>query len=365
MKIIFDHKIFFLQKYGGISSYYINLIENLNKINKENYIVSPLHKNIYLKNKDFKFNCGYYVKYIPSKINFFINKYNTFRTNLALKKIKPDIIHETYYEENNSYKKFKGVRFCTVFDMITEKFPKLCFNSKKNSLIKKKTIERSDHIFCISETTKKDLIEIFNVDKKKITVTLLASTIPNEKTINKNKFFSDCILYVGSRQGYKNFDGLLAAFNISSFLKKNFRIIAFGGEPPSLNEIKNLKKYNMLKNVIFLNDKDFNLNFLYQNVRAFVFPSIYEGFGLPLLEAMSLNCPIISSNGGSLKEVGGDGLIYFDPRNINNMSKSLEDCLASDELINKQILYGKIRLQNFSWKKCAELTLEMYNKMIN
>ena len=95
--------------------------------------------------------------------------------------------------------------------------------------LKKKTILRSDHIFCISETTKNDLIELFKVPEKKITTTLLASTLDSKTDYNENKKFEDCLLFVGSRFGYKNFEAFLKAFSISNKLKNNFRIICFGG----------------------------------------------------------------------------------------------------------------------------------------
>ena len=105
-------------------------------------------------------------------------------------KIKPNIIHETYYSEKDYYKNIKTKKVCTVFDMINEKFPNYFKDSERVTYIKRKTIDRSDHVFCISETTKKDLIDFFNVDEKKITVTLLANTIKkNNNFVNKDLLF--------------------------------------------------------------------------------------------------------------------------------------------------------------------------------
>ncbi len=261
-------------------------------------------------------------------------------------------------------KKFKNNKtVCTVYDLINEKFPNYFSNSLEITKIKEETFKRANHIICISENTKKDLIQFFNINEKKITVTLLATDY--KKSLNLQKKLQNKLLFVGSRRGYKNFEGLIKAFSISKFLKNNFQIIAYGGEKFNIDDKKILEKYNLNnKNVTFLNDKNVDVDFLYSNVAAFIFPSLYEGFGLPVLEAMKCGCPVILSNGGSLKEVGGESLDYFDPQNTESIKDNIENMLFSEDLQKKTIEYGFSRSDSFSWEKCAKETLEVYKRQL-
>ena len=366
MKIAFDYKIFYQQGYGGISNYFINLFDNLNKFNKDNSIISPIHKNCYLKLSNNNRIHGKFFKYLPSKLNSITENLNHFITSKYIRHNQINILHETYYSEKDYNKSPRLKKFCTVFDLISEKFPSYFNKPKQISFIKKKTIERCDHIFCISNTTKKDLMEIFNVPEDKISITLLASPIKkNYQQNNFNKKFDDCLLFVGSRKGYKNFRKFIEAFSLSRYLTKNFRIIAFGGENIEKEEMNYIKKYKMEKKIHFYNEKNYSLEFLYRNVRAFVNPSLYEGFGITTLEAMSSGCPVLSSSGGSLKEIGADCCTYFDPNDLNSISNKIEELLCSDELIKKNIQKGFKRVDLFSWENCAKKTFEAYKLYSN
>ena len=363
MKIYFDYKIFHLQKYGGISNYFLKLYEEIYKLNPEIRYICPIYKNVLLNKTKNKKISGMQFKYLPSQLNLIFEKYNQVLSNKLISSNNKNIIHETYYSKYDDYKNFKGKRFCTVFDMINEKFPKYFKNNKWITEIKKRTILRSDHIFCISETTKNDLINYFNISEKKITTTLLASTINKNIKLYEKKKFENCFLFVGSRSGYKNFDRLLKAFSISKNLRKNYKIIFFGGEILSSRELNLIKELRMNDGVLFYNDNHYDLLYLYQNVKCLIFPSLYEGFGLPILEAMSVGCPVLSSDGGSLREVGGDSCIYFDPMDIEQIKDVCENFVNSEKLIPQFILKGYTRSKKFSWQKCASLTFEKYNNL--
>lgn len=364
MKILFDYEIFYQQKVGGISSYFIHLANELTNNGMHIKFSCPLHKNVYLDQVPNKYKYGFNIKKFPESFKFLIENINFFFTQKMIKNYKPEIVHQTYYSSQNKKKNVKLV--CTVYDMINEKFPNFFYNSNVITQIKKKTIFNADHVFCISQRTKQDLMEIFNIKEKKISVTLLASTIT--KNINKNPNFiatGNNLLFVGSRYGYKNFEGFIKAFSSSKFLTNNFKIIAFGGERYSKIDFDILKKNNIKKeSIIFLNDRDCNLVDLYKSVSALIYPSLYEGFGLPILEAMGLGCPVISSNGGSLPEVGGSKLKYFNPNQIENIANVLEEVLSSEEIKKELIEYGFKRNSEFSWSKCALETIDAYKNIL-
>ena len=214
--------------------------------------------------------------------------------------------------------------------------------------MKEETFKRADHIICISENTKNDLMK-FLILIKKNNCNILATDY--KKSYNFKKKLKNKLLFVGSRRGYKNFDGLIEAFSKSKFLKSNFQLIAYGGEKFNNEDKKILEKHNLNnKNIIFLSDRNADVNYLYSNVAAFIFPSLYEGFGLPVLEAMTCGCPVILSNGGSLKEVGGEQLDYFDPQNIENIKDNIKKCCFLKICKNKQ-LNMVLQDQKIFWEK--------------
>ena len=351
MKILYDYEIFYQQKYGGISNYYFNLCKEMIKLNNDLIVSCFLYKSKYISNLPKKYFNGLDVNYIPHTFNKFIESINHHYSKNIKKNFSPDIIHQTYYSNRIE----PGKRVCTVYDLINEKFPEYFKNAEKISELKKKTLDNSDHVICISENTKKDLIDIFKVPDKKISITYLASPYTNQINTNSNKKFKNHLLYVGSRKAYKNFNGLLKAISLSKFLKNNYKIIAFGGEKYNKDDYEIIKKYKLDKSqVLFVNDKDYNLDFLYSNVDALIYPSIYEGFGIPLLEAMNFGCPVISSFKGSLREVGGNGINYFDPKNPENISEIIEKVICSEDMIKRSVLYGYERTKLFSWSECAK-----------
>ena len=360
MKIIFDYKIFYQQKIGGISNYYFNLGEELLRYNHEVKFVCPIHKNRYVGKIENKNKKAFFFNFLPSQGKKIYENINHYYWDKFIDKFKPDIVHESYYSKKNYKNKTKIV--CTVYDMINEIYPTYSKNSKEITQMKLDTVNRADKIICISKKTKEDLINYFSIDENKIEVVYLASGLREKRsTINVQKRYSDHLLFVGSRRGYKNYDNFMSAYARSKTLKENFKIIFFGGEKISKLDYMIIKKNKLNpNNILFLDDKQTNLPFLYANVAALIYPSFYEGFGLPIIEAMSFSCPVISSSGGSLKEVGGDGIEYFNPSDIEDICFKLEKILSSSEILNNQIKYGIERSQKFSWEKCAKETINVY-----
>ncbi len=355
MNILYDYSIFIHQNLGGISRYFINLDKEINKTFKSN-IIAPIHYNKFLN--EYSQYEGIYIKKFPKFTEKILTYYNQFITEKFVNSKSPDIYHKTYY--NNFWpKKFKGKKFLTVYDLIHEKFY-FEYGYPSNFRPKKESLQNADKVFAISHNTKKDLIEFYDVPEKKIFVTHLGINLENTHS-TKRIVNSPYILFVGDRKRYKNFKNLLRAFAISKKIHDNFKLVIFGGGN-FFDEEKNLiKTYRLDKNQLLRIDGDDNtLSSLYKNANLFIFPSKYEGFGLPLLEAASNNCPIACSKIDVFQEIMGKNAIYFDPNSVEDISSSLEKVLFSDVTRKNLVNGANSILSNFSWSKCAKETLDFY-----
>ena len=181
----------------------------------------------------------------------------------------------------------------------------------------------------------------------------------------ENNFKQPYILYVGDRKKYKNFLNFLKAYSISKNLKKDFCIVCCGGEKITPAERKIISELKIdISKIIQIDADDSILSNLYKKAAAFVYPSKYEGLGLPPLEAMSLGCPVITSNHEAIIEAVGDAAILFNPEEPEDIKDKIEDVLYSNDLKKKLKLLGINRSKLFSWDKCAEETLQVYNKIL-
>ena len=372
MKILYDHQIFLNQIVGGPSRYYYNLIKEISK-SEDISICAPLYLNEYLVNFDKKHLYGYNVdnfffKNFPHRIQEFIkykilNKINLHFQNKKIINFKPDIIHRTYYDD---YETNLPV-VLTVYDLIHEKFHEM-YGQQKNYRPKKKAIERADIIICISDNTLKDLNYYYNLKNKKTEVIYLGTNIANKTFVVRNlskNLDEKYLLFVGKRTGYKNFISLAKAYSKSEKLQKDYRIKCFGGG--KLTKYEKSLLYNLkipLEKIDLINGNDEKLIALYKNAKALIYPSKYEGFGLPILEAMSFDCPVLCSNTSSLPEVGGDAVEYFDPDNWESILNSIMSTIYSDTKLKNLTNIGREQVKKFSWQDCSNKTLKLYNTLI-
>ena len=282
--------------------------------------------------------------------------------------MNPDIIHETYYYPRH-IGPLSARRVLTIYDMIHEKFASEFHTCDKTSSHKALAATRADHIICISESTRRDVVEILGLPIERTSVIHLGyglmegeSGILEAPKLPLKKPF---LLYVGNRGGYKNFLMLLRALATSKQLRTQVRLICFGGGTFSGEEIKVIRSFGLeTDNVIQLGGHDRVLANLYRKASAFVYPSLYEGFGIPPLEAMSYSCPVVCSNTSSIPEVVGNAGEYFDPRDPESMRLAIERVLESIEVQEDLRAKGRLRLTAFSWDRCATETLEIYKKLI-
>jgi glycosyltransferase involved in cell wall biosynthesis len=378
LRVVYDHQVFGWQKYGGISRYIYEVATHLAQSEDiEVKILAIAYVNEYLKmdKSDNKSNLivGFPIPCTRRMIiDKLVGKFNEGLSAIWLKKYPHDILHKTYYSSGNIVADPRVKVVITVHDMIHEKFSEF-FNSKnifnaqdQTSLIKKEAVQQADGIICVSENTKKDLIEIFNVEPSKISLVYHGYSLNtcSSDTVAPN-IPHPYILYVGERGGYKNFNALLQAYANSSQLRNNFHLVCFGGGVFNHEDINQISTLGLPEGkVIQVSGTDKFLANLYQNAAIFVYPSLYEGFGMPLLEAMALKCPVACSNTSSLPEVVGEAAELFDPNEPDNIAEALQKILFSTEKAENLVQIGTERIKLFSWETCAEKTKQVYLSLL-
>jgi glycosyltransferase involved in cell wall biosynthesis len=365
MRIFFDYQVFLDQSYGGISRYYTSLADQLINQGQNVNILAEIHINNYLRELPFGVVKGYKISNYPPKSGRIIQFFNHTINQFQIKVSKPDIIHETYYSALPTVKT-SAIRVTSVYDMIHELFNSQFSSNDRTTQSKKKTFDRVDHIISISNSTKKDLVELFRVDESKISVVHLGVDLRAfQKPKVDNRFKNiPYILYVGSRSGYKNFIEFIRACSISKKIKNKVKIVAFGGGTFNKIEMEMIIRFGFNEGFVEqVGGNDEMLASLYANALCFVYPSKYEGFGLPPLEAMASGCPVVTSNTSSMPEVINRAGIYFDPNNTEEMSNAIESVIENDSLRSQLIELGDENIKLFSWQKCANDTLSIYKKL--
>jgi glycosyltransferase involved in cell wall biosynthesis len=254
--------------------------------------------------------------------------------------------------------------------MIHEKYT-ANFSSKDPAIrYKRLAVDRADHVICISHSTKSDLCSLFELPEHKVSVVHLGFEKFNQRgnsshtpsTAQQQRPF---LLYVGSRGGYKNFARMLKAVASRSALQGAFDVVAFGGGAFNADELALISTLGYAPQAVRqVGGSDEVLGSLYAAAAAFVYPSVYEGFGLPPLEAMAHNCPVVTSNSSSMPEVVGNAGEYFDPLDIDAQSDAICKVMFDAQHRSQLIELGRQRLPMFSWDRCALETQAVYQQVL-
>jgi mannosyltransferase len=360
MKIIFDNIAFALQKAGGVSAVWTELLKRIPQDFVEKYLEYDKMDNIFREELSLPAD-----KIIKCRIPLGPKIHKLF--DLTCKKKDKFIFHSSTYRICKSK---KAINIITVHDFIDEKFP------TKNFLLhfirtqsKKNRIKNADALICVSENTKKDLLHYYSgkLDTNKIHIVHNGKSedfkIDNS---NLNEFFSELkpqnyVMFVGNRYGYKNFTALAEAMR--KFCNKE--LVLVGGRNLTPNEQQMIKinlKTRKYYHYQHLPNKD--LNILYNNAFCLVYPSAYEGFGIPVIEAQSAGCPVIASNSSSLPEILGESAMLLKdttPHSICEALCKLEEDDFRDNLISKGLENSK----KYSWDIMTQKYLEIYNHLWN
>lgn len=388
MKILYDHQIFTSQRYGGISRYFFELMKQFSKSDTINYeLALKYSNNFYLCNSpelcSFKMQtCVPEKKFLPginfkgkAKITRLLARMSILEHSLIINKrlsvinLKSgnfDIFHPTYYDDY--FLRYLGNKpyILTVYDMIHERFSGSYFKEAKSFISEKKElIRKSSHIIAISENTKKDIIDIYKIDEKKISVVYLGNSFTNSDEGISAQLSENYILFIGDRHAYKNFEFFIKAIAPLLLHEKEIFLVCAGSVDFSAGENALIEHLGISEKVIHLPlVNDATLSALYRKALCFVFPTLYEGFGIPVLEAFACGCPALLSNTSSLPEVGGNAALYFNPEDSESILETVKSVVYSSELADKLRQKGYKQLKKFSWERCAFETRSVYEKVL-
>lgn len=387
MKIGIDLRAIGQGKYSGVEEYTLNLLDALFAVDKKNnYLlfssgqkISGRYMEFSQKSKKNNPNVGLYHCPVSNRI------LNTFFKLFSWPKIDNMISGaDIIFEPNiNLLPSSRAKKTVTFHDLSFEKYGNF-FSAKQtfwhNFVDPKKLANEADLIIAVSESTKNDLVEIYGIPFEKIKVIYsgigraargeqkIACKDADLKNIRgKYDLPKKYMLYLGTLEPRKNIIGIIKAFEIfkKNFPKNEEKLVIAGSKGWLYEEIFRTAGKSLFKSDIifsgFIDDKDKAI--LYNLSNLFVFPSFYEGFGFPPLEAMAQGVPVITSDCSSFPEVVGDAAIMVNPYSSTQLAEAMAEILFNNELREKLIKKGLLRAKKFSWEKCARETLEVFENM--
>jgi glycosyltransferase involved in cell wall biosynthesis len=361
MRILYDGSIYATQAAGGINRYFANLIKRL----PENYIPIltayqarevnyPSHPNLKV------FGCR---RFRPDRLFFMFSKYY-FRYVTSVNDF--DVAHPTYYSllTRRELSEYRCPTVITVHDMIHELFPATMDPTGSRAEEKRRAVTEASAVICVSENTKRDLLERYALPPEKVHVIHHASQISESlshgaEPVPERSYF----LYVGTRHHYKNFDALLSSFAkiVAARYQAVLCVVGPPFDPSEAKAIADLKLTANVEHYGYVSDE--HLAKLYRCSTAFVYPSLYEGFGLPLIEAMSCGTAVIAANRASIPEVLGDTGILFNPDAMDELTDALFLLLDNAAERARQVESGRRRATHFCWDTTVARTLEVYRSI--
>lgn len=385
MKILYDHQAFTLQYFGGVSKSFCELIKHfensihcdisVEQTNNIHLLSSRLCQNLKPVRMDAKSFCrlfpfkgvGRLYTYSQKLFPFFntAEVCNLHKSISLLKAGNFDVFHPTFFDDYFLPYLGKKPFVLTIHDMMPEIFPQYFKSTDMQIVNKKKLAMKASAVIAVSNKTKEDLIRILNIPDDKIHV--IHHGGPIKELVNQPSLFDfPYFLYMGVRSGYKNFLSLVQAFSLLPDCYKNVHLVCTGGKFTKEEELT-FTRLGVADRIIHIFPSDSDMKTLYANAIAFVFPSLYEGFGMPILEAYAYGCPTILNNKSCFPEIAQNASVYFSSDGVSSdLSERLVDAI-NWSLSERQTLVtkGYERLTNFSWLESSKKLASVYESVLD
>jgi len=376
LHVFFDDVIFHVQPVGGISRYVTTLAQALAESGRCRVTLF----------------CGWSSAKIPDKLSgrpnlrvVHLPRPPAWRVNTMARRLSAPwrrlvfrsasrtgeeiIYHPSFYTFDPFLARSADAMVATFHDMIAELSAQKSKRSARHLEQKSDASKQADGIITVSQSTCEDLIRLHPWTVGKITVTHLATNLgasPRPPSVKWLQEVAGYFLVVGHRDHYKNGQTAIDAFRNFSARhgEYGYGLVLCGGRPPSDEETRVINSSGLGSRVIWTSASDEELKELYSHAIALIYPSRYEGFGLPVLEAMACGCPVITTSASSLPEVGGQACIYVDPDDSRQIADGMQS-LASDPQFRSQVISAGLKQSKlFSWERCANQTLAAYNRAL-
>ena len=359
MKVLYDHQIFASQTYGGVSRYFAEVIRHMPAKSWE--ITVSLSNNHYA-HKYGLIDCR---RFLP-QLNFrhkgrLMSELGKPYSAYRLRQGKYDVFHPTNFDTYCIAP--LGLRPMVITYHDTNFITTKNYNSrmKREQTI---SLARADHIIAVSENTRRDLLLHFDLNPDKVSVIHHGvSRLSEPEFAHIKPLDYPYILYVGLRHAFKNFTAFAKAFSLIASRFSEVDVVCTR-EKFSKEEMALFRDLGIEHRMHYVVADDATLARLYTNALLFVFPSQYEGFGMPILEAMSYGCPCALSAASCFPEIAEDAAIYFSADDIGDMADTIEKLLNSESLRARYTRLGLQRVTQFSWENCAKQHLDIYSSLV-
>jgi len=366
LRVLYDHQIFDSQLQGGISRYFCELLTRLHgRQGVQVTLGALLSNNVYLREARYKAPRPFFPGVRALRKGGHLTAVNRWHTRRLLRRGDLDLFHPTYYDP--AFLEDLGDRpfVLTVHDMVHELFPGLFADDDPTRAWKATLVARAAGVIAISESTRRDLVRLLGVPPERVRVIHHAApALPAPAPARLAGLPARYLLFVGQRAGYKNFLPFLGAVAPLLHEEPGLAIACAGWKPFSPAELAAIEGARLTGRVIHLpSPDDAALATLYRHAVAFVYPSRYEGFGLPVVEAFACGCPVVVSATSSLPEVGAEAAAYFDPGDPDSMRATVARVLGDEGLRQDLVERGARRARDFSWDRTAEETLACYRAL--
>jgi glycosyltransferase involved in cell wall biosynthesis len=364
VRILYDGQVYANQSFGGAKRIFQRLIDGLPPDIEPVLTCCERGQTNLLSNPRLRVRFWQRYGFRPRRVFYWIEKHY-FRAVVRWE--RPNLIHPTYYDllTRQPISALPCPAVVTVYDMIHEIFPSALDPDGRLARVKADAVRAAAAVICISETTRRDLLERIPVPVDRVSVIHLAGGLdPGLPAPGFHPPQRPYLLHVGSRaRAYKNFDRLLRAFARVAAREPD-PVLAVVGKPLDGEEVRRVADLRLEGRVLSIGPvSDGELAALYRGCVAVVYPSLYEGFGIPLLEAMACGAPVVCSDGGSLPEVAGDAALLFEARSDEALAAALGRVLEEPILLRDLRERGFRRVTAFDWRRTIDATVEVYRRV--
>jgi len=351
MKILFDHQLFY-DVYGGASKYFAMMI---NALPRDCWDTTTLLScNEYVRAKGLFRTVRKRFRGQASLLEHINRPY----TKHVLKKQQFDVFHQT------NFGLYFGNSLGTKPLVVTYHDANMSTYNPHPDIVKlqRESLMRADAVIAVSNNTKNDLLKFFDIDPKKVHVVYHGIEKPTLATTSVRVFDFPYVLYVGFRAEYKNFRRFVEAYALYHKQFPEVRLVCTS-YPFNAAETEFFRRLGIAADVINVPADEEKMVRLYRDAEFFVYPSLYEGFGMPILEAWVNGCPVVLSNASCFPEIAADAGLFFDPNDVDDMASKMEKITSDSNLKEELIAKGKSRVENFTWQKSAQEHMAVYKSL--